>query len=248
MKYIYWIVISAIILAVFAGFYFTSEKVISSFSTSVADRSPEQLRNITRAAKAINGIYIKQGEVFSMNKILGPCTLADGYVPAPTIVRGELQPSVGGGICQVSSTLYNAALLANLEIVSRTPHSGLVSSVPPGRDAAVAFGISDLCLRNNTKSSVRISAKLTKDRLIVSIMGKSKDFDNVEIKCNVRQDIPQILLSTPALKRDFPRGEQTHGISADTYREVYRNGKIISRELVSSDRYTPRVRNLLPGN
>jgi vancomycin resistance protein YoaR len=107
--------------------------------------------------------------------------MEQGFERAPTIVAGELRTEWGGGVCQVSSTLYNAALLAGLSVTERHAHSRRVSSVPPGRDATAAFGIADLKFVNTTGNAIRIRASATRTRLAIVISGKSRQNSNIQI-------------------------------------------------------------------
>lgn len=104
---------------------------LSRYTTSLQERTPSQLHNIRQAAQSLDGVYIQPRAVFSFNQVVGPRTLERGYLPAPVFMVAETLDSVGGGICQVSSSLYNAALLAGLEVVERHPHYRPVESVPP---------------------------------------------------------------------------------------------------------------------
>lgn len=195
---------------------------IASFSTDLAPRTPQQRHNILRAASKINGMLIRPGEEFSFNKAVGLCGVEQGFERAPTIVAGELRPEWGGGVCQVSSTLYNAALLAGLSITERHAHSRRVSSVPPGRDATTAFGIADLKFVNTTGNAIRIKASATRTRLAISILGKSREKSNIQI-------ITQIL----------SRGRSTiGGETVLTYRLTPLADGSFRRDLISNDLYS----------
>ena len=178
------VALGAVIL-VFAVFLLTwSQRLrpVACFTTSLADRNPEQVRNIRIAVNAISGRNIARGARLSFNSAAGPYTLARGYTDAPAIVRGHLQQAPAGGVCQVSSTLYNAALLAGMKVVERHAHASLVSSVPPGRDAMVASGRADLVLLNDGRQPVQISASISGARLIICIMGRSSRKPDVRIR------------------------------------------------------------------
>ena len=127
------------IVLIFGGIIYVLEQFspmrdeLSGYTTTLSARSHEQVDNITRAAHALNNVIIKPGQVFSFNHVVGPYTVAKGYRNAPLIVDREYVENIGGGLCQVSSTLYNAVLLANLEIVKRVAHQFKIASVPAGR-------------------------------------------------------------------------------------------------------------------
>ena len=114
--------------------------------------------NVALASKNINGLILAPGEVFSYNDSVGPRTTARGFRVAHVYVGNRVEDGVGGGICQVSSTLYNAVVLSDLKIVTRTNHSLPVSYVPMGRDATVSYGSIDFKFENNTKMPIKISA------------------------------------------------------------------------------------------
>jgi len=153
---------------------------LSHYVTSLQQRTPSQLHNIRQAVQSLDGVYImpmarlgeQPGATFSFNQVVGPRSLERGYVPAPVFMVAETLDSVGGGICQVSSSLYNAALLAGLEVVERHPHYKRVESVPPGLDATVWYGLADLKLRNPFPWPVRLRAEIRGQNLAVSVLGR----------------------------------------------------------------------------
>jgi len=147
------------------------ERTLAAFSTSLEGRSEEQLHNIRLAARRLDGTLVPPGQEFSLAAALGPPGADRGWREAPAFVAGEVEQAAAGGICQVSSTLYNAALLAGLRITERHPHSRPVASVPPGRDAAVAHGVADLKFLNCRRWPVRIRASADGMRLTVRISG-----------------------------------------------------------------------------
>lgn len=157
---------------------------LGTYSTSLKNKEENTIYNIKLASKAINGVLIKPQEIFSYNKYVGPAEKADGYKEGIIISNGKFVNGYGGGICQVSSTLYNTALLANLQIVKRYNHSiygDATKYVPLGRDAAVFYGSKDLKLKNNLDREIVIFAKVFGDTLQVDIFGKNEDKAEVEI-------------------------------------------------------------------
>jgi vancomycin resistance protein YoaR len=145
---------------------------LSRYSTDLELRSSSQRHNISLSAQALNQIYLQPGEIFSFNQTVGPRTQLRGYVPAPAYMSRETVNSVGGGICQVSSTLYNAALLANLTILERHAHFTSVESVPPGLDATVWYGQADLRLQNPYPWPIYLEATVVGEQFIVQFSGK----------------------------------------------------------------------------
>ncbi len=137
--------------------------------------------NLTLACKAINGTVIQPGECFSFNDVVGERTEAKGYQSGTVYVSGISQREVGGGVCQVASTIYVAALYANLEIVDRTEHMYLVSYVPYGMDATVYWGSVDFVFRNNTDYPIMIYANTNNNYVNVSLMGTDVTGNTVEM-------------------------------------------------------------------
>jgi vancomycin resistance protein YoaR len=145
---------------------------LGTYRTSLADRTEAQLHNIRQAIMVLDGVVIEPGETFSFNKTLGPRTPERGYREAPAFMERDLVKSVGGGICQVSSTVYNAAALSGLSIIERHPHTRRVTSVPSGRDATVWYGKADLRLKNTRPHSVRLAARIANESLSFAVMGR----------------------------------------------------------------------------
>lgn len=134
------------------------ERRLSSFATYYNARNQNRAHNIHLASSSINYYVLLSGEVFSFNKIVGKRTMERGYKRAPVIVRGELSEGIGGGICQVSSTLFNAVDKAGLTILKRYSHSKQVGYVPPGRDATVSWYGPDFEFRNDYDHPVMIKS------------------------------------------------------------------------------------------
>src|SRR5439155_24386156 len=144
---------------------------LATYSTALGGSSSNRRHNIRVACQAIDGTVLLPGDVFSYNNVVGPRSERAGFRTAPVIIRGELVPGTGGGICQVSSTLYNAALLADLKIVRRSHHQFPVHYVPPGRDATVAYGSLDLRFANSLSEPIALDVKSSGSRVIVHVFG-----------------------------------------------------------------------------
>ncbi|MBR6230114.1 MAG: VanW family protein [Eubacterium sp.] len=129
---------------------------IGSFSTNYSAGNETRSKNLANAARLINGSVVMPGETFSVHDHITPLTEENGYFAAPSYSNGEVVDSIGGGVCQVSTTLYNAVLRAELEVVERSPHSMVVSYVKPSMDAAIAGDYKDFKFRNNTEVPVMI--------------------------------------------------------------------------------------------
>lgn len=145
-------------------------KYTTQFDSSLINRTD----NIKLAAKTLDGLVLAPLEEFSFNQRVGERTAAAGYKEAIIIVNDQFVPGLGGGICQVSSTLYNAALLAHLEILERHPHSLEINYVPPGQDATVAYPDLDLKLKNNTSGYLLIRCYIQGNSLTFELYGKEE--------------------------------------------------------------------------
>lgn len=144
-------------------------KRIGRYITSFNPRNKTRTKNIHLAAKAINNTVVFPGESFSFNKVVGKRTAAKGYLKAPVIIRGELSEDIGGGICQVSSTLFNAVDNAGLTIIQRFSHSRKVPYIPPGRDATVSWYGPDFVFKNKYNQPILIQAKTVGHYLVIKL-------------------------------------------------------------------------------
>lgn len=156
-------------------------KKISSYSTYFNSRNQPRTHNIQLATRAINNFVVLPGEVFSFNQVVGKRTIDRGYLPAPIIVKGEVTEGIGGGICQVSSTLFNAVDKVGVEIIERFSHSKRVPYVPPNRDATVSWYGPDFVFKNRHHQPLLIQAKALHGQMIVEIYS-SEDFQIISKK------------------------------------------------------------------
>jgi len=216
------------------------DTLLGAFTTSYASSSRNRAGNIDTAAGSIDGTVIMPGGEFSYNKTVGPRNRESGFLLAPVIVNGQLQPGIGGGICQVSSTLYNAVLLSNMKIVARSHHSHPVPYVPSGRDATVAYGAIDFKFRNTTDAPIIIETKTANRRLTARILGKGPapvvTIERSGIKTlpgrSITKKDSKLALGTRVVEQ---RGS---GGLAVTVTRVVGEGDAAVREVVSHDRYT----------
>lgn len=144
------------------------QKIVSYTTTFDAGNAP-RVKNIDLMAKAINGRILHPEEVFSLNGATGPRTPAHGYQEANVIVDGELVPGLGGGVCQVATTIFNAAFNAGLDIVDRTNHSLFIDHYPTGRDATVNFGYQDLKFKNDTPYGILLRTSVNSRSITVAL-------------------------------------------------------------------------------
>jgi len=208
------------------------ERCLASFSTILENRSRNQRHNALLSAQELNGAVIKPGAVFSFNERVGSFSKDAGYRKAPVSFNGQLINSFGGGVCQTSTTTYNAALHAGLEIVERNRHRFAPNYVPPGLDAAVAYYSIDLKLRNPYPFPVRFRAGIEKNRLVVGLYGAGTP-SSVTVNPEVRQVRMPL---TFEIGDRSAAGKMRNTGKAGFYVQVYRtvDGH---RELVSSDNY-----------
>lgn len=218
------------------------DAVVSSFSTAFAANEKNRSENLARAARAIDMTLLKPGEIFSFNKRVGPRNEATGYKDAPVIIQNELVPGIGGGICQVSSTLYNSALLADLEIVERHPHEFAIAYLPPGRDATVTDGNADLKFKNNTPGYILIRSEVKGAELKISFLGKGSN-KKVELQTVIEETKPfgteKRFDSSLQPGKVIQDQAGAKGYSTRTYRIVRVNNQEVKREEISKDKYKP---------
>ena len=219
--------------------------LLSQFSTSFTSSGYNRSNNIILSSAKLNGLVLMPGEEFSYNQAVGQRTRASGFREAGAYSNGKVVQEVGGGICQVSSTLYNAVLYANLEIVERTNHYFNPGYVKAGLDATVSWGGPDFRFRNNRNYPIRIVTDTSGKKLKVYIYGLKTDDD-----CTVVLD-PRYISSVPyktTYQNDasLATGETrvissgSNGCKTATYKYVYdKNGTLISSECISRDTYSP---------
>jgi len=199
--------------------------VLGSFSTTLAGSVPARTDNVRRAAQALDGAVLEPGEVLSFNRQVGPRTLERGYQPAPVILRETRQTQLGGGICQVASTLFDAALIAGLTPVERWRHSTPVDYISLGQDATISWGVKDLKLRNDLEQRVRVRTVLLGTTLTFRIEGESETADLYELETVVGETDQNI--------------GAAGGREVELYRTRRRDGETVARELVHRDVYPP---------
>lgn len=142
---------------------------VSRAVTTLLDKSENRLKNIRLAAESINAYILEPGEVFSFNKVVGERSAARGYLPAAAIIDGEKKEDYGGGVCQLASTVYQAAEGAGLEIIERHNHQKDVGYTAAGTDAAVNYGTLDMKFRNSSDSSVMVAVLIGQNSVIAEI-------------------------------------------------------------------------------
>jgi vancomycin resistance protein YoaR len=193
--------------------------VVAEFVTHYNPGDRPRTQNVRLVTERLNGALVPPGGVFSFNQWVGPRNESDGFQIAHVYVHGKMIRDTGGGTCQVSSTLYNAVLLGGMKIVERSNHSLTVPYVSPGRDATVYYGQRDFKFQNTSPAPVYIRAELHGGRLRIALYGQKRKGPEIEIVSASRR-----------------RGDKIFAHATRIYKE---GGKIVRREPLSSDVYTP---------
>lgn len=217
------------------------DRKIFEFTTDFSSSSDGRAYNVSSTAEALNDWHLAPDEVFDYGKVVQLTEKKYGYREAPVILNGKLVPGIGGGICQVSSTLYNAVLRTGLEIVERRNHSLPVSYLPIGQDATFASGAINFRFKNTTGKHLIIRTTVEDRKLTVKLFGTMPD--------NIRYDVESVTVQTiaPAVQEvataSLPVGSKQTvqqgktGYVVETYRTLIRDGETVSRERVSRDTY-----------
>ena len=227
--------------------------LLATYSTTYSTANTNRSTNIRLASSKINGTVLMPGETFSYNTTVGKRTPEAGFKPAAVYQGGEVATDYGGGICQVSSTLYNSVLLSNLQIVERFNHGFNPGYVPAGRDATVSWGGPDFKFKNSRNYPIRISCSGSGGTITVQIYGvKEANEYEVEIQSWVTSYIPYQTIQ----KQDasLASGQTkviesgSNGCRSVCYRVLKQNGSVVSKTLLSSDTYNPHNRIVAVGS
>jgi len=226
----------------------------ADFSTDIAGSSADRKHNIKNAINSLNKVEVMPNQVFSFNSVVGKRTPENGYRNAKIIINNEFVDGVGGGVCQVSSTLYNSALLAGLEIVEANKHSKQVSYVDFGFDAMVNFGSSDLKFRNNTGKKITIITNFSNSRIRIRIFGE----DMCGVKYKLKNEVFNVVKPCEEIKIDtsgefvdkvkfnnefFYLKKGNMGMEIKSYREKYVNNKLEDVQFLRHDKF--KVQNTI---
>ena len=225
---------------------------IATFTTRYDTSDTNRTTNLIIACQKINGKVVLAGETFSYNKALGPRTAAAGYKNGKVYEGGEVVDGIGGGICQISSTLYNTVLMSNLEIVERRNHQFVTSYLPAGRDATVVYGAIDFKFKNTRKYPIKIVASAKNGIATVSIFGikeeneytfsfSTKTIASIPFSTKYKED-ENAMLGTEKVKQ-----KGANGLKTETYITKILNGKAISTTLLSRDTYDAMARIVIKG-
>ena len=228
--------------------------LLGSFTTDYKSSNANRSGNVANGCSKINGTLLYPGDVFSATDTVSPFTESNGYSLAGAYLNGKVVESMGGGICQVSSTLYNAVLRAELEVVDRSPHSMVVTYVDFSADAAIAEQAGkDFKFVNNTPYPIYIEGYTKNKKITFNIYGKETRPESREVRyeSEVLEKIePTIDLITadPSKPIGYVTTEAAHiGYKARLWKIVTENGKEVSREIVNNSKYTVSPRSAVVG-
>ena len=226
---------------------------LSTFSTKFREHEINRSHNLRLAAEKINGTALQPGETFSFNGVVGQRTWGAGFRTAMVVVGNVFEEELGGGICQVSSTLYNSALLAGLEIVERYNHGISITYVPLGLDATVYYGVQDFKFRNNQDHPVYIGTSSADGTLTIAIYGDESERKNIKL----RSIVDSVIGYSQETKVDNSLAPGTQRVSnvgspgyhARGFQDIYDESgeKLLETITLSNDYYRPSPRVILVG-
>lgn len=216
--------------------------LVSSYTTKYDASNTNRSGNLKLSANKINGTVLMPGEEFSFNEVVGKRTIEDGYRNAKIYENGQVVDGLAGGICQISSTLYNAVLLANLEVTERRNHSFTSTYVPAGRDATVVYGTQDFKFKNSRSYPIKIEANVANGIAEFKIHGIKEEVEyEIKIIPVTTQTIPYQTEYVPdsTLQPGEHKLEQAghSGYKVTTYLEKRIGGAVVSKDVLSNDTY-----------
>ena len=230
-------------------------KKLGSFSTEYTDSARGRAANLANGARLINNTVIYPGEVFSAYDYLTPFTKDNGYYTAGAYKEGKVIDSIGGGACQVTTTLYNAVLNSELEVIERKSHSMTISYTELSRDAAIAGTYKDFKFKNNTDVPILIEGYTVGRKITFNIWGyESRDIENRRIEFETRilsktkppEDVVTEDPGKPITYRKVTQSDHT-GYKTELYKVVYEDDVEVSRTLINSSFYLPAPRYVTIG-
>ena len=226
--------------------------LLATYSTKYDGGNINRTTNLKLACQKINDKVILPGETFSYNKTLGERTAAAGYKNAKVYENGEVVDGIGGGICQISSTLYNSVLMANMEVTERRNHQFVTSYVPAGRDATVVYGLTDFKFKNTRTYAIKIKAGVSNGIATISIYGiKEENEYTTSFETKTISSIPFTVKyvddATLSTGTEKVKQKGANGLISETYMIKTLNGKAVSRELLSRDTYSAMQKIILKG-
>ena len=226
-------------------YYSNVKDVIGEYTTS-HNRNRDRTQNLIISCDKINGSIVYPGENFATHEVISPITVANGYKAAPIFVSGEVKDGLGGGVCQVSTTLYNAVLNAELKVVERRNHLLPVTYVELGKDATMAGTQLDFVFENSTQYPIYIESYVKGGKVVIRLYGKEERDSNRRIEFKT-QVIERISPSEPTYEKDssLAPGEEVTKRKASTgykvklFKYIYINDKFVEKQLVNTSYYRP---------
>lgn len=221
--------------------------LLATCTTSYKASNVDRTTNLKLAANKINGVVLLPNEEFSYNKVVGERTISAGYKMAATYASGKVVDGLGGGICQISSTLYDAVVFANLNVTTRRNHQFVTSYLPAGKDATVVWGSQDFKFVNSRKYPVRIVATVEGGNATIQVWGIKEDVE-YDISIETKK-VATIAFTTQYVQNaSLPAGQQkvvqagSNGRKVEAYKVMKLNGKVVSTTLLSRDTYNAMQR------
>jgi hypothetical protein len=212
-----------------------------AFTTPFKDQQEGRIYNVDATAKTINDMLLRPGEIFDYAAVIAKTERVYGYRPAKVIVDGKLVPGIGGGICQVSTTLYNAILRSGIEVIERRNHTLPISYAELGQDATFATGHINFKFRNNTGAYLLIRTEVNDKGLTIKLFGRIPADITYEITSNVLEQIQPTIryVNNPNLRngKTITIAQGKPGYKVETFRETKKNGIVLKRERISLDTY-----------
>lgn len=226
--------------------------VLATFTTRYDASNTDRTTNLRIACQKLNEKVVLAGDTFSYNQALGERTVAAGYRNGKIYENGEVVDGIGGGICQISSTLYNAVLMANMKVTERRNHQFVTSYVPAGRDATVVYGLTDFKFKNTRTYAIKIKASVSNGIATVSIYGiKEENEYTTSFETKTISSIPFTVKyvddATLSTGTEKVKQNGANGLISETYMIKSLNGKVVSRELLSRDTYSAMQKIILRG-
>lgn len=217
--------------------------VLGSFTTYYGDSAEGRKKNVESGSSHIGGTLVEPGEEVSADKLMAPYTEENGYAMAGSYANRQIVESMGGGICQVSTTLYNALLLAEVEITERYAHSMKVTYVEPSMDAAIADDVKDLKFRNNMETPIYIESVCADGNLTFNVYGKETRPENRTIEYvsesldEVESDETLYVATEEPVGTMYTQNDGMKGLEAQLWKVVYEDGEEVSRDKVNYSYY-----------
>lgn len=219
--------------------------VLASYTTRFRPWQKDRTHNLRLAIEKLSETVVMPGETLSFNRRVGPRLEERGFREAPIFVNGEIEPSTGGGVCQVATTVYNAALLAGLDILERHHHSRPVDYAPSGRDATVFWGQADLRVRNNLAHPILFIGSIGSNTITIKVLGSKEDKRDVEI---IRSGVSTLSFTTQEVKDpELEEGKRKvekpgrNGERVTVTRIIRKDGRVLKQETLHTDIYRPQA-------